>query len=491
MSKLRSNMIYQSIYEVLAVCIPLVTSPYLSRVLGAEGLGIYSYNHSIISYFMLISLLGVVSYGMRTIAKSRGIEEISKNFWSIYSFQLITSVISLALYSMFVVFFVKDEIGKIVSWIHILYLIGECVNINWLFFGLEKYKLTVLRNIAIKVLTVASIFVFVREKEDVIAYIFILAFCNFLSNAVLLFKLKGLVKRVKISWSDVKKHIRPNILLFIPVLSASVYHIMDKTMLGMLADVSESGYYYNADKLLNIPLVVVVGCSNVFMSRVSSLMKDNDQKGIQKTQNESVFFGMWLISAIAFGISAVSKEFVPWFFGKGYEPCISLIKYFAAIVVIKTLAAHTRSAFLIPEGNDKAYAKAVTYGVFINLIINYVFIAKLNMGALGATLATLLAEFVVLVLQLCSMGNSNSRKFCIKGIFMSAVYLVTGFVMLLVINIVPINISGIFAKLVIKIAIGGIVYLALCTILWKIKPELMPDMVGETVASFRRKLFKK
>ena len=491
MSKLRSNMIYQSVYEVLAVCIPLITSPYLSRVLGAEGLGIYSYNHSIISYFMLISLLGVVSYGMRTIAKSRGKEEISKNFWSIYSFQLITSGISIGLYVAFILFFVKDDIGKIVSWIHIFYLIGECVNINWLFFGLEKYKLTVLRNIAIKVLTVASIFIFVREKSDVIAYVFILAFCNFLSNAVLLLKLKSCVKKVKISWSDVKEHIKPNILLFIPVLSASVYHVMDKTMLGMLSNATESGYYYNADKLLNIPLVVVVGCGNVFMSRVSSLMKDNDEAGIQKTQNESVFFGMWLISAIAFGISAVSKEFVPWFFGKGYEPCISLIKYFAAIVVIKTLAAHTRSAFLIPEGKDKAYAKAVTYGALINLVINYVFIAKLNMGALGATLATLLAEFVVLMFQLLSMGRTKSRRFCIKGIFMSGIYLVIGFVMLLVINLVPINISGIFVKLVIKIALGGIVYLALCAVLWKFKPSLMPDMVGETVTSFKKKLLRK
>lgn len=483
MSKLRNNMMYQSVYQLLAIAIPLVTSPYLSRVIGATGLGIYSYNYSIVSYFMLFALLGVTSYGMRAIAQSEE-EEVSKTFFSIYSFQLISSVASLLVYLVFVLIFVKEELMLIVSFIHLFYLLGECININWLFFGLEKYKATVLRNIFIKVITLVSIFLFVKEENDVTNYIFILAFGNFLSNAVLWLKIKDCVSKVKINWSDITRHIKPNIVLFIPALAASVYHIMDKTMLGMFSDAENSGYYYNADKLLNIPLTIVVACSNVFMTRISSLVARGDIKETKKTQNESIYFGMCVICAVAFGISAVAKEFVPWFFGEGFEACISLVKYFAMIVVVKTISTHTRSAFLIPEGNDSSYAKAVTLGGTINLFANYLLIAKMGMGALGATLATLLAEVIVVLAQLGFMKEKASKKHCVVGILRSMVYLVMGFVMFIIVEIIPLNIGNILLKLLAKVIVGGSIYVGECLIAWRLLPDIMPDMI----AGFMKKL---
>ncbi len=491
MSSLKSNLTYQSIYQFLSVCIPLVTSPYLSRVLGAEGLGIYSYNYSIVSYFMLFALLGVNSYGMRSVAQSTGKEEISKRFFSIYYFQLISSAVSLIAYIVFISIFVKDKISLTVSYIHILYLIGECININWLFFGLEKYKTTVIRNVIIKVLTVISIFVFVRKKSDVINYISILAICNVLSNIIILFKVKECVTFVKVSLKDIKKHIKPNLLLFVPVLAASIYHVMDKTMLGMFSTNAQSGYYYNADKLLNIPLTVIVGCSNVFMSRISSLVHQKNDVELQKTRNDSIYFGMCVVSAIAFGVFAVSREFVPWFFGAGYEPCISLIKYFSLIVVIKTIAMHTRSAFLIPEGSDKSYAKAITSGGAINFVVNYVLIAMLSLGALGATLATLISEIIVAILQIVFMNNSESRKRCIVGILKGTVYLGIGLVMLVIVEVVFSFVSmPLFFKLITKSIVGGAIYLILCLVLWIFRPDYMPEMFREIIYKVTNKVKK-
>lgn len=490
MAKLRSNMIYQTVYNVLAVCVPLVTSPYLSRVLGAEGLGIYSYNYSIVSYFMLFALLGVTTYGMRTVSQSKDKTERSKNFFSIYAFQLISSFASLVVYLLFVIIFIKDDISRTVSYIHVLYLVAECININWFFFGLEKYKSIVIRNIIIKLITVASIFAFVRKSEDIAVYVFILAFCNVLSNLVIWLQLRPCIERVKITWADIKMHIKPNLLLFIPALAASVYHIMDKTMLGMFSDNANSGYYYNADKLLNIPLVVVTGCSSVFMTRTCTLYKDNDMENAKKTQNESVFFGMCVICAVAFGICAVAAEFVPWFFGAGYEPCITLVKYFAIIVICKTLSTHTRSVFLIPEKNDRSYANAILIGALINLVASYILIAYLKLGALGATLAILIAEFTVVITQIMMMKNKESKAFCIKGIGYSMLYVLAGAVMMLVVQIVPLNIASLTLKMLVKIAIGACVYVLECIILWRVKPSLMPDMIGETIQQIKNKLLK-
>lgn len=490
MAKLRNNMIYQTVYNILAVCIPLLTSPYLSRVLGAKGLGIYSYNYSIVNYFMLFALLGVTTYGMRVISQSKDKTERSKNFFSIYSFQLISSFASLIVYLIFVAIFIKDEIALTISYIHALYLVGECVNINWLFFGLERYKSIVIRNIIIKLLTVTSTFAFVHKPQHVVIYVLILALSNVLSNLSIWLKLKGCLTRVKITWADIRVHIKPNLLLFIPVLAASVYHIMDKTMLGMFSDNANSGYYYNADKLLNIPLVVVTGCSSVFMTRTCALYKDNDIENAKKTQNESVFFGMCIISAVAFGICAVASEFVPWFFGAGYNPCITLVKYFAMIVICKTLSTHTRSVFLIPEKNDRSYAIAIVIGALINLVANYVLIAFLKLGAYGATLATLIAEFIVVMTQIMLMKNPKSRAFCIKGIAYSMLYVLAGAVMMVVISIVPLNIASLTLRMIVKVAIGVCVYLLECIIIWRVKPSLMPDMIGETIQQVKHKVLK-
>ena len=152
MSTLKKNLTYQTIYQIFAVCIPLVTSPYLSRRLGADGLGIYSYNYSIVHYFMLFALLGVGQYGMRTIAqgKGEGRENVSKLFWSIYSFQFFTGILSTLVYT--VLCFTIPTENRIVLFANMFYMAGELINISWLFFGLEKYRTTVLRNLLIKVL---------------------------------------------------------------------------------------------------------------------------------------------------------------------------------------------------------------------------------------------------------------------------------------------------------------------------------------------------
>lgn len=489
MSKLKNNMIYQILYQLLSVIIPLITSPYLSRVLGAEGLGIYSYSYSIVSYFMLFALLGVATYGMRVIAQSKGIEAISKNFWEIYAFQSLSSIISIIVYIFFV--FIFSGQYKLYLCIQILYILGEGLNISWLFFGLEKYKVTVIRSIIIKLATLICIFIFVKKNDDVWLYIFILSAGHFLSNLILWIPLKKYIIFTKIRFDSIIKHIKPNLILFIPVAAASVYHVMDKTMLGMFSDAANSGYYYNADKLVNIPLTIITGCSNVFMSRISVLVGENNRKEVLKIQNESVNFGLCVISAVAFGVVAVSKQFVPWFFGKGFEPCIELISFFAVIIVVKTISIHTRAAFLIPEGNDSSYAKAVICGAVVNLIANYILIKVLNLGAKGATIGTLIAEVVVCLVQFIFMKQKESRNYCIRGILTGGIYIVFGMIMLFFVNIISIyftnNLNN-FLIIIQKIVVGAAIYICCCLLLWRFYPKYMPSMIRETIESIKRKI---
>jgi len=489
-SKLRDGVIYQALYQAIAVCIPLVTSPYLSRVLGSEGLGIYSYNYSIVSYFLIFATLGVATYGLRAISQSNSKREVCTNFWGIYLFHLIASVLSLIAYLLFILLCAKDRITYDISMIQVLYLLGECLNINWLFFGLEKNKSIVIRNLIIKIITVTSIFIFVNEQEDVTIYIFILALSYLLSNLVMWICLKGCITRVKIGLYDITKHIRPCLVLFIPEIAASVYHIMDKTFLGLFSDNANVGYYYNADKLLNIPLTVVTGCSAVFMSRACAQAKQLDICGLKKTQNESILFGMCMICAVAFGICAVTEEFIPLFFGTGYEECVILVKYFAAIVIIKTISTHTRSVFLIPENDDSSYAKSITIGALINLGVNYILIAKLRLGAIGATISTLFAEVLVVFLQIVFMKTREQKRECTIGVLKSLAYVLIGFLMFFAVSLIPWGDRGILTILILKIFVGAGMYILGCMIMWRFWPSLMPDMIKEMFQMLRKTFCK-
>ena len=150
MSKLKKNLGYQTIYQILNTCIPLITSPYLARVLGAEKQGVFSYTQSIVNYFTLFAMLGVVNYGTRTIAdcgKDRG--KRSKTFWNIYMLQLCCTVISISVYAFYLTQICSQNIY--IAFLQIFYLLGSLVDINWLFFGVEKFKITVSRNMVIRI----------------------------------------------------------------------------------------------------------------------------------------------------------------------------------------------------------------------------------------------------------------------------------------------------------------------------------------------------
>ena len=236
MNRLKKNLRLQTIYQIIATSIPLLTSPYLSRVLGATGLGIYSYTLSVVNYFSLFAMLGMSSYGCRTIAMAKDQNEEERLFIEIHSLQVLTSFIMTIMYYSTVLFFLHDN--QKIAMLQSFWLLACSLDVSWYFFGKEEFQVTVTRNLVIKLITVISIFAFVRTKDDVGTYTFIMAFGSFLSQFVLFCLLKKRVKFCIPEWRGVLSHIKPNLLLFAPILAMSVYHLMDKTMLGMLADYS-------------------------------------------------------------------------------------------------------------------------------------------------------------------------------------------------------------------------------------------------------------
>ena len=448
----KKNFIYNIIYQILTLIIPLIITPYLSRVIGSGGVGIYSYTYSIVHYFMLLTMMGVNNYGNRTIAKVReDNDKLSKTFWSIYLLQLIMGLTLTIIYISYVLIF--DNEFKIIALIQSLFIISSMLDINWFFFGLEEFKKTITRNTFVKITNIVLIFLLVKTKSDVWKYTFIMAGMTCLSQLILWGFAKGKVELVKIKWQDIAKHIKPNLVLFIPVIAVSLYKIMDKTMLGSMTNVSEVGLYESAEKIINIPLALITALGTVMLPRMSNIIAKGNIDAAEKYISKSINFVMFLSYAMCAGLIAIGYEFAPFFFGIEFQKTGILIMMLSLTLPFLSFANVLRTQYLIPRAEDKIYIISVFLGAITNLIMNLIFIPLYE--SIGACIGTIAAEFAVMFYQALAIREKLPIK---DYVLKSLPYLLKSSLMLVVIY--PFNFLNIssFLRLIIQIGLGCIVY---------------------------------
>lgn len=464
MSSLKKNFGYQMAYRVLTVITPLITSPIISRALGADQLGVYSATQAFVNYFMFIAMLGIEKYGQRTIAAASSKVDRERLFCEIYTVQFCSSILSIISY--IAVIFLTGGSRTAVQLIQSLWVFSCLFNVGWFFFGCEEFQTTVIRSLAIKILTVVSIALLIRNPEDLALYALIMAGGAAAGELLLWFPLTKRIKFKRPSWDRVKPHILPIFRLFIPVIALSVYHIMDKTMLDVLSTEANVGWYYAVDKIVNIPVGLIMAIGTVMMPRVTYVLHNENEDKAKRLLEISSELTIFLTSAITFGVAAISKEFIPFFFGPGYEPCVELMYLFSPVLVIKALSDVVCTQYLIPSKKDNIYTAAVTCGAVANVIFNALFIP--SFGAKGAVFGTLAAEFVVLVVQIS--GCLKAVNF-IKIFARQSYYILIGAVMALVVRLCAnyMAIPRVFIQIIIMVIIGAAVYLAQCVFIWLLR----------------------
>ena len=455
MTSVKKNIGYQTVYQILATVLPLITAPYLSRVFGAENLGIFSYTTSVISYFTLFAMLGFINYGTRTIASKRSnIVDRDRTFWEIYSLQLITSLISITVYVLYLVFICREN--RDIALIQSIAILACFLDVNWFFFGTEQFSLTVKRNIFVKLTSVTLILLFVRKPSDLPLYTMIMTGSTAISQIILWYYIPKNIKFYRIHFKDVIYHIRPVITLFVPIMAMSVYQIMDKTMLGVMSTRAESGYYFNADSIVNVPVNILIGFGMVLMPKISTLIFEEKHKEADQLFLTSMRGVILIGSALSLGIASVAKEFTPIFFGPGYEPCVTLIICFSPILIIKGYSDAIRSQYLIPNRLDHIYIYSVFIGAGVNLIFNPLLIPK--MGALGAVIGTLFAEISSCTAQFIFVRKRINFWPALQKSF---VYIFCGLIMAAIVRVVAGLIHPGIISLLIEILVGAFVYIML------------------------------
>lgn len=457
---LKKNIMLSTFYQILKIVTPLITAPYVSRVLGVGKIGIYSYTSSIAMYFTLFGGLGTSTYGTREIARVRNDEQKrSQTFWEIEILSIITTMVSILVWGVFTTLNTKYRGYYAVLTFNLLAVMFD---ISWFYAGIERFQYTVGWNSFFKILSVIALFIFVHKPSDLLLYTFLMAFQNFAGNVGMWTGLPKFVHKVSLKTVKLKKHFHETLVYFIPTIATSVYNVLDKTMIGAIThSTKENGYYEQANKILDMmKTLTFVALNSVMTSRISFLYAKEKYDEIKSRIQTSIDYVLFMGLGLLFGLSSVASAFVPWFFGPGYDKTVELLIIMAPVVVIIGVSNCLGSQYYTPSGRRKESAKYIIAGAVVNFCFNSFMIPYLK--SYGAAIATVIAESVITFLYMHNCQGYMTWKTIGK---LGWKKLIAGLCMLVVIEGVKHFMSTGLLALILMVVCGGLTYLLVLTLL--------------------------
>lgn len=408
------NYLYNISYQFLILVLPLITTPYISRVLGADGVGAFGYTESITQYFVLFGCVGLNLYGQREIAYCQSnLVKRSEVFWELLIVRVMTVSIALIIY-VFTVCNIKEY--QYLFKIQIIEVLTAMIDISWFFQGMEEFKKIVIRNALVKICGVILTFLLVKEKNDLNRYAFICVFTLFFGNLSMWLYCSQFIQKIKSSELNIRRHIKPALILFVPQIATNMYNLLDKSMIGFLtkSDV-EVAYYEQAQKIMKMALSIPTALGTVMLPRIASMFEKGKNDAIKIYLNESLQFICMLSFPLCMGLCVISKGFVPWFFGSGYEKVVGNLIILSPIIVIVGISNVIGVQYLLPIGRQKQYTYSVVIGTLVNFTLNMVAIPKLL--SYGAAIASIIAELAVSGSQLYMVREIFPIKVMIRKVY--------------------------------------------------------------------------
>lgn len=425
---IKANIVLSTAYQILTMITPLITAPYISRVLGADGVGIYSYTYSIETYFSMFAALGTVSYGAREIARNRNDKKTySRLFWEIELLTVLTTFVCLVAWGGWIILNTQFRIYYVIL---TFYLLATMFDVSWFYTGLEQFKYTVTQNTVFKLLGIVALFVFVKDKSDVAWYTAIMSLSMLLGNVSMWIYLPRFLVKINYKEIQLRHHFKETLVYFVPTIATSIYTVLDKTLIGAITkDANENGYYEQATKIINMAKAVTfTSLNSVLGARISYLYSENKIDEIKTRINQSMEYILFIGIGICFGIVGVADNFVPLFFGTGYDKVSVLLKMLSPVVVIIGVSNCLGSQYYTPAGLRAKSARYLIYGSIVNFILNLIFIPSLKSN--GAVIATITAELFITILYVINCESVVSVRELLASM---AKKIVAGFAMLVVV----------------------------------------------------------
>ena len=454
-SSLTKNYIYNLIYQLFTFLPLLIITPYLSHVLGAQKIGIYSFTTSILSYFVLFGCLGVNLYGQRKIAATRNnMQEMTNTFYELFFLKAIFILLSSLVY---IGFCFNDYTYGIYYKILIFQLLFNIFDITWFYQGIEDFKTISLQTMLVKIALTLSIFLFIKDENSLLIYFIIMVISYCLTQTLLLIHLKDNIGKFNIKDINIFKHLKNTIVIFIPQIAIQIYTVLDKTMIGwILNDMKEVGYYEQSQKLIHLCLMIITSVGTVMVPRISNLYAEQKQGELSEKISQSFKVVSFLAFPMCFGLMAITNCLVPWFFGEQFMALNKLLPVLSILFLAIGFNNITGIQYAISTNHQQKFTISVIIGALINITLNLVLIP--NYGALGASIASVIAETVIFIVQVFYFKSI----FDFKKIFLSNIkYFCFSIIMAIVVYVIGMFFSSNIFTTILQVSIGLIVYLIL------------------------------
>jgi O-antigen/teichoic acid export membrane protein len=477
----KRNIAYNTILRVANVAFPIITTPYVSRVLGVENIGAVNFASTYASYFALVAALGIPVYGVREIAKlNDNTDERNKVFSELFAVSGISTVICALIYivTVFAVPVLYQER-------RLLLITGIAIfalpfSVDWFFSGREKFKIITIRALIVRIVSLAGLFIFVRTRADVVPYLLLTVFANVASqfwNFGYMLKTEVTIRLQKL---NLRKHLKGVMTLFASNIAISVYTMLSAIILGFMSNYTEVGYYTSAIKISNMILPIVTAMSPVVIARINTLKgsQGNNRNEIIRLLSNSFEYMMMLAIPASIGLIVIAPRFVPLFFGAEFIPSTLPLQLLSLLIIIIGISNLFGWQVLVAMGYEKKFLVAVLIGTVSSFILNLLLDGKF--GAMGATTASIIAEIFVTIATIAFAYKILPVKIKLKNIYQPMVACFPVVVIGIICNNLIINN---LIHILTTIILGGLVYgsIMICTF----KNEQMNNILSSVIKRFR------
>ena len=395
-ASLKWNYVFNLANKLTSLVIPLIVTPYITRVFSSDRLGIYTYTNTVASYFVTFTLMGISMYGSKQVSLKRH-DNIASNdeYATLLTVQLLNAGLAMLAYFLYVTFFVSSN--QDIYWIQMLYVISAGFDMTWFLSGLERFREIAVRNIIVNVLSALMIFFFVHTEADLAIYTLIKVGTIFISQLIIFVPIFLKQQFYLVNVKQIKLAYQGLFLLFIPVLADTLFQTMDKVMLGIYASYAAVGLYYSSRMITDIPQTVITSLNIILFPRITHLLSRGKRAEAEKLFYQSFILIIALSLATAFGVSAIARDFVGIFFGASYGAVADYVPSLSLYICLAAWSGTIRYQYLIPHSLERVYVVAIILGSGINLVLNSLLIPSL--GVYGSILATIVSELVICVYQ--------------------------------------------------------------------------------------------
>lgn len=407
---IKKNFVMNALLTMSQFIFPLITFPYVSRILLPIGTGKVSFATSLINYFTMFAQLGIPTYGIRQVAQARDDKmEMTRVTHELLFINIVMSVISYGVLFLALAFVPRLQGDRTLYLVVSLNIIFTCFGIEWMYKGLEEYTYITLRSIVFKAIALIAMFLFIHEKSDYVIYGGISIFAASASNVLNFINARKHIYMHPVGGYRLKRHMKPILVFFAMSVATTIYTNLDTVMVGFIKTDKDVGYYNAAVKIKSILVSIVTSLGTVLLPRASYYVEHKDFENLRRISGKALNFVILIACPLALYFILFAREGIRFLSGPAYGGAVLPMQWIQPTIIFIGLTNILGLQILVPLGKEKYVLYSEIAGAVVDFVINMILIPRL--ASTGAAIGTLAAEFVVFVVQYYVLRNDVANIF--------------------------------------------------------------------------------